>query len=220
MNNIKDNIWVVDHPFAQVELAKIRDKNTGRTEFRKGLVKLGRISGYELMNMLGREEIEIETPLAKCKGIRIADEDNIVLVNVLRAATPFVEGLLKAFPKARLGVISAKRIESKKSKSLEFDIEINYVKVPKLDKKDIVIIADPMLASGSTLLKVIEHIAKDGAGPKKIISLSVLSTEYGILKIREKYPDITFVTASVDPKLSENGYILPGLGDAGDRAFG
>ncbi|MDP3104736.1 MAG: uracil phosphoribosyltransferase, partial [Candidatus Methanoperedens sp.] len=158
MLHIKDNLWIVDHPFAQQELTKIRDKNTNQIQFRKGLVRLGRICGYELMKILDKQEIEVETPLEKCKGIKIVDEERIVIINILRAAVPLVEGLLKAFPLAKQGVISAKRIEREKNTEFEFDVEINYVKIPDLTDNDVVLIADPMLASGSTLVKVIEHI--------------------------------------------------------------
>jgi len=211
---------VVDHPFAQQELTKIRNKNTNQIQFRKGLVRLGRICGYELMKILDKQEIEVETPLEKCKGIKIVDEERIVIINILRAAFPLVEGLLKAFPLAKQGVISAKRIESRKNNELEFDIEVNYVKIPDLTENDVVIIADPMLASGSTLMKVIEHINKKGRIHKKTIALSVISSEYAIKKMTSAFPNITFVTVAIDPKMNEKGYILPGLGDAGDRSFG
>jgi uracil phosphoribosyltransferase len=218
--NLEGNLWVVDHPFAQQELTKIRNKNTNQIQFRKGLVRLGRICGYELMKILEKQEIEVETPLEKCKGIKISDEDKIIIINVLRAAFPLVEGLLKAFPLAKQGVISAKRVERSLNNKLEFDVEVNYIKIPDLTENDIVLIADPMLASGSTLMKVIEHINKKGVIPKKIISLSVISSEYGIQKMTSAFPNITFVTVAIDPKMNEKGYILPGLGDAGDRSFG
>lgn len=219
MFNIKNNLWVVDHPFAKQELTKIRDKNTNQIQFRKGVVRLGRICGYELMKILDKQEIEVETPLEKCRGIKIVDEEKIIIINVLRAAFPLVEGLLKAFPFAKQGVISAKRIERKKNNN-EFDVEINYVKIPDFTENDIVLIADPMLASGSTLMKVIEHINKKGVIPKKTISLSLIASDYGIKKITKTFSNITFVTVAIDPKLNEKGYILPGLGDAGDRSFG
>jgi len=219
MLNIKDNLWIVDHPFAQQELTKIRDKNTNQIQFRKGLVRLGRICGYELMKILDKHEIEVETPFEKCKGIKIVDEERIVIINVLRAAFPLVEGLLKAFPLAKQGVISAKRIERRKN-TFEFDIEINYVKIPDLTEKDVVLVADPMLATGSTLTKVIEYINKKGIAPKTTIAISVISSEYGAQKMTKAFPNIIFVTVAIDPKMDENGYILPGLGDAGDRSFG
>jgi len=220
MKQIENNLWIINSAAAQEELTKIRDKNTQRIGFRKGLVKIGRICGYEIMEILDKEEIEIETPLAKFKGISIPDKENIVIINVLRAAFPFVEGLLKAFPHAKQGVISAKRKEEKGMKEDSFDVNISYVKFPSITNKDVVIIADPMLATGSTLLEVMKYIIKKNQKPKKLIILSVVSTRIGIDKIRKVYQDAILVMVSIDPELHDNGYIVPGLGDAGDRAFG
>lgn len=220
MKEIENNLWLIESIAAHDELTTIRDKRTSQIAFRKGVVKIGRICGYELMELLDKEEIEVETPLAKVKGISIKDKERIVIINVLRAAFPFVEGLLKAFPHARQGVISARRREEKGMKGDSFDIEINYVKFPPITDKDVVVVADPMLATGSTLLGVMEYIMEKNQKPKKLILLSVVSTRIGIDKIRRAYPDAVLVTVSIDPGLNEEGYIVPGLGDAGDRAFG
>ena len=220
MKGIENNLWLVDSIAAQDELTKIRDKRTHQIGFRKGIVKIGRICGYELMEILDKEEIEVETPLAKFKSISIQDKERIVIINVLRAAFPFVEGLLKAFPYAKQGVISAKRKEEEGMKENSFDIEINYVKFPPITDKDVVIVADPMLATGSTLLGVMKYIIEKNQKPKELILLSVVSTRIAIDKIRLAYPDVSIVTVSIDPLLNEDGYIVPGLGDAGDRAFG
>ena len=143
-----------------------------------------------------------------------------MIINILRAAFPFVEGLLKAFPHAKQGVISARRKEEKGMKNDSFDIEINYVKFPKITNEDVVIIADPMLATGSTLLGVMKCITEKNLKPKKLILLSVVSAKTGIDRIKKAYPNITIVTISIDSTLNSDGYIIPGLGDAGDRAFG
>lgn len=220
MKEIGNNLWLIDHIAAHEELTKIRDKNTNQIGFRKGIVKIGRICGYEIINIMDKKQIEIETPIAKFKGVYIPDKENIVIINVLRAAFPFVEGLLKAFPHAKQGVISARRKEEAGMTGDSFDIDISYVKFPPITDNDVVIIADPMLATGSTLLDVIRYILEKNHKPKKLITLSVVSTKVGISKIREAYPDAIIVTVSIDPELSEDGYIVPGLGDAGDRAFG
>lgn len=220
MKKIENNLWLVDSIAAHDELTTIRDKSTPQIGFRKGIVKIGRICGYELMEILDKEEIEVETPLAKLKSISIQDKERIVIINVLRAAFPFVEGLLKAFPRAKQGVISAKRKEEEGLKGDSFDIEITYVKFPPITDKDVVIVADPMLATGSTLLGVMKYIIEKNQKPKKLILLSLVSTRIGIVKIRRAYPDAVIVTVSIDPILNDDGYIVPGLGDAGDRAFG
>ncbi len=221
MKQVENNLWIVDSIAAQEELTKIRDKNTRQISFRNGLIKIGRICGYEIMEILEKEEIKIETPLAKSKGISIPDKKNIIIIDVLRAALPFVEGLIKAFPQAKQGVISAKREEERGMKGDSFDIgiSISYVKFPLITNRDIVIVADPMLATGSTLLEVIEYIEKNQK-PKKLIILSVVSTRIGIDKIKEAHQNAILVTVSIDPELNNDGYIVPGLGDAGDRAFG
>jgi len=213
-------VHVIDHPYAQMVLTKIRDKDTGQIEFRKGLVKLGRILGFEIVKTFNTVEKEVETPLGvKAKGIEIPDTDNVVLITVLRAAMPLTEGLLKVFPNAKQGVISARRIEETCKGGLEFEIEINYMKIPSFKGNEITIVADPMLATGSTMLKIIDEIKKQGE-PKRMIFAHVISTEYGIKRVLNSYNKAEIFTVAIDEKLNEHGFIVPGLGDAGDRAFG
>ncbi len=220
MKEVEEKVWIIGSVVARDALTTIRDKKTQQVGFRKSVVKMGRIGGYESMELLNTEEIEIETPLGKCMGVAVVDKEKIVIINVLRAASPFVEGLLKAFPHAKQGVISARRKEEKGMKNDSFDIEINYAKFPEITDEDVVIIADPMLATGSTLLEIMKYITEGKQKPKKIILLSIISTKIGIDKIRKAYPDTIIVTVSIDPVLNSDGYIVPGLGDAGDRAFG
>jgi len=216
---IDDRVKIIDHPLAKVILTQLRDKNTKQIEFRKGLVKLGRLIGYELIKTMKVEEFEVETPLGvKAKGFRIPDLSHIVIINVLRAATPLVEGLLKALPEARQGVIAIKRIEERPGIE-NITVQKFYVKIPTINSDDIVIVADPMLATGSTISAVLSDIFNAGM-PKRLIVVSVISTEYGINKILKAYPSVEIITVAIDPELNDHGYILPGLGDAGDRAFG
>lgn len=212
-------VRIVDHPLAKVILTQLRDKNTKQIGFRKGLVKLGRLIGYELMKTMNLEEVEVETPLmVKAKGYKIPDLDHVIIINVLRAATPLVEGLLKALPDAKQGVVAIKRIEEKPGIE-NITVQKFYVKIPTISNEDIVIVADPMLATGSTISAVIDEILNAGK-PKRLIVVSVIATEYGIKKILNKYPLTEIITVAIDPELNEHGYIVPGLGDAGDRAFG
>ncbi|MFP3160759.1 MAG: uracil phosphoribosyltransferase [Vulcanisaeta sp.] len=214
-------VVVIDHPLAQAILTTLRDKNTKQIEFRKGLVRLGRLMGYEIVKSMDIETVEVETPLGvKAKGVRIKDLDHVVIIQVLRAAMPLVEGLVKIFANARMGVVSARRVEeSHKPGSLDFDIEVTYVKVPRIFGDDVLIIADPMLATGSTIVTVLRHVLKYG-NPKRTIVVSVIATRYGIERVFKEYPFAEIYTVSIDPELNERGYIIPGLGDAGDRAFG
>ncbi len=216
---IDQRVKIIEHPLAKVILTQLRDKNTKQIGFRKGLVKLGRLIGYELMKTMNLEEFEVETPLGmKAKGFKIPDLDHIIIINVLRAATPLVEGLLKALPDARQGIVAIKRVEEKPGIE-NITVQKFYVKIPTINNDDIVIIADPMLATGSTISAVISEVLSTG-NPKRLIVVSVISTEYGINKILKMYPSVEIVTVAIDPGLNDHGYILPGLGDAGDRAFG
>lgn len=212
---------VFSEPLALSILTQLRDKKTDSTTFRKGLVRLGRLIGYRIANTMDYEKVEVETPLnVKAEGIRIYDLENVIVISVLRAATPLVEGLLKAFSAAKLGVIGASRKERSGEKSPKsMKIEVFYKKLPRIRKGvDNVIIADPMIATASTLLKVLPDIVI--ARPKKIFIASVLASDYGIKRLMEKYKQIDIFTVAVDSKLNNKGYIVPGLGDAGDRAFG
>ncbi|MFP3399055.1 uracil phosphoribosyltransferase [Acidianus sp.] len=214
-------LFLLSSPLSLHILTQIRNKDTDQINFRKGLVRLGRLIGYEIANTMDYEIIEVETPLGvKTKGVRIYDLENVIIINILRAATPLVEGLLKAFPAARQGVVTARRKEFEgKEPPKEMEVEIFYEKIPKIRKGiDNVIISDPMVATASTMLKVLEKVEKEE--PKRIYIASVIASKYGVKRILELYPQVYFFTISIDPELNNKGYIVPGLGDAGDRSFG
>ncbi len=214
------NTRVVTHALADHVLTELRRKDTEQIAFRKGLVKLGRLCGYELIDdTFVTRETDIETPLTTTTGTRVEGMDDVVIVNVLRAATPFVEGLVKAFPGARQGVISAGRDESAgMNADGSFPISVDYVKLPDIADSDTVIVADPMLATGSTMCTVLDEIRAD-ANPETVV-LSAVSAPEGLKRVSEAYPGADLVTVAVDDHLDDDGYIVPGLGDAGDRAFG
>lgn len=205
---------MVKHPLAQRELTILRDKSTGGIAFRKGLVRLGRYLGYEIIGDMGTKDKEVETPLRVARGIEIPDLEHVVVINVLRAAIPLVEGLIKSFPSARVGIISAYR-----EGPPDFKIRVDYVRLPSIKKEDTVIIADPMLATGHTMGRILEEVL-NSSRPKRVIAATVVCYELAVRSIQRKYPPINIYTVAMDPELDENGYILPGLGDAGDRAFG
>jgi uracil phosphoribosyltransferase len=193
---------------------ELRDKDTDPIKFRKGLNKLGRYMGYELSKTFDYKMVDIDTPVSPTKAVKITDKDNIVMINILRAAIPFIEGFYKVFPKARAGIISAWRGPAPESK-----ISVEYVKVPKTTKKDIIIIGDPMLATGHTICRIIEEVKKRGPY-KRILVVAVISAPEGVREILSKHPDVEVVSAVIDEKLNTKNYIVPGLGDAGDRCFG
>ena len=212
--------YVVDHALAKDTLSKLRDVETEQVAFGKGLVKLGRLCGYEIIDgRMETEYVSIQTPLEETMGERVKGLDDVVIINVLRAATPFVEGLLKAFPRARQGVISASRDESAGMEDGEFPITIDYVKLPEITEEDTVIIADPMLATGSTMCAVLGHVVESSPDPEHLIVLSAVSAPDGLLRVGNQYPDVDLLTVSIDDHLDDDGFIVPGLGDAGDRAF-
>lgn len=211
----------ITHALAKSTLTQLRDVDTEQVAFRKGLVKLGRICGYEIIDgALETEPVEIETPLTRTEGLRVKGLDNVVIVNVLRAATPFVEGLLKAFPPAKQGIISAGRNEEAgMNEEGTFPITIDYVKLPEITDRDIVIVADPMLATGSTMCAVLDHVLDSGASPGQLFVLSAVSAPAGLERVHGEYPNAHLLTVAIDDYIDDNGFIVPGLGDAGDRAF-
>ncbi|BCU67244.1 uracil phosphoribosyltransferase [Sulfolobales archaeon HS-7] len=213
-------LFVVDRPLAIHLLTQLRSASTDQVLFRKNLVRIGRILGYEIADTMEFEEVEVETPLrVKTKGIQIIEMNNVVIISVLRAASPLVEGLLKAFPLARQGIVAASRRERKYEVPPEkMDVEVYYKKFPKISRSDTVILADPMVATGSTILTIMDMLTEYDV--KRINIASVLSSKLGMTKILRKYPAINYFTIAIDPYINESGYILPGLGDAGDRAFG
>lgn len=218
----RDQAYLVTHALAKDTLSRIRDVNTEQVGFRKGLVKLGRICGYEIIDgVMETEYVPVQTPLEETTGERVKGLDDVVIINVLRAATPFVEGLLKAFPRAKQGVISAGRDEEAgMDESGSFPISIDYQKLPEIRSKDTVVVADPMLATGSTMCTVLDHILEDAEeDPDNLFVLSAVSAPAGLIRVSEEFPEADLLTVAIDDYLNDEGFIVPGLGDAGDRAF-
>jgi uracil phosphoribosyltransferase len=218
----RDDAYLITHALAKDTLLRLRDVETEQVAFRKGLVKLGRICGYEIIDgVMETEYVTVQTPLTETTGEHVKGLDDVVIINVLRAATPFVEGLLKAFPRAKQGVISAGRDEEAgMDEDGEFPITIDYVKLPEITEKDTVIVADPMLATGSTMCAVLDHVQEStAADPTDLFVLSAVSAPDGLLRVGEQFPDADLLTVAIDDYLDDDGYIVPGLGDAGDRAF-
>jgi uracil phosphoribosyltransferase len=215
---------VVNRKYAQSILTMLRNKETPQIDFRKGLVRLGRILGFEIIEDYEYEELDVETPLGvSVRGLRVKDLDNTIIITVLRAAWPLTEGLIKVFYLAKMGVVVARRVEEKGMHNYEFEVDVSYVKLPKMINNSIVIISDVMVATGSTILKVLEEIAEHGK-PKRYYIASVIATPIAVEKL-QKYADsrsidLRMFTISIDPEVNDKGYIVPGLGDAGDRAFG
>ena len=207
----KMNINVLDNPIIEHKLSIIRNKNTGTKEFREIITEIAIFLCYEAMKDAKLEEVEIETPLCKTKA-KVLKEDNYAFVPILRAGTGMLDGLLQVIPNAKIGHIGLYRNEE------TLEPVKYYYKMPKDISNREVLILDPMLATGGSAADAIKCLKEDGV--KKIKFLSIISAPEGIKRLNEEYPDVELYTAAIDEKLNEHGYILPGLGDAGDRIFG
>ena len=206
---IKVNI--LDHPLIQHKLTQIRQKETSTTQFRQIINEIGGLMVYEITRDLPLEQIEIETPVAKTKANVIAGK-KMVVVPILRAGLGMVDGILQMIPSARIGHIGIFRDEET-LQPVEY-----FAKFPdELDQRDIFIV-DPMLATGGSAIAAINSIKQRGAKNIKLVCL--VGAPEGVKAINDAHPDVTVYLASLDEKLNEKGYIVPGLGDAGDRIFG
>ena len=205
------NVIELKHPLIAHKLSILRDKRTGTKEFRELVSEISMFLGYEALSDAKLETIEVETPIAKTKA-KCLDENKYVFLPILRAGTGMLDGIINIVPNAKIGHVGMYRDET------TFEPVNYYFKVPKGIEKKEVIILDPMVATGGTVIDTIELLKKKGV--KKIKILCIIAAPEGIKAIESKYNDITLYCASVDKKLNENMYIIPGLGDAGDRIFG
>ena len=206
---IKVNI--LDHPLIQHKLTQIRQKDTPTTQFRQMINEIGGLMVYEITRDLPLEQVEIETPVATTKANVIAGK-KMVVVPILRASLGMVDGILKMIPSARIGHIGIFRDEET-LQPVEY-----FAKFPdELDQRDIFIV-DPMLATGGSAIAAINSIKQRGAKNIKLVCL--VGAPEGVKAVNEAHPDVTIYLASLDEKLNDKGYIVPGLGDAGDRIFG
>lgn len=211
---------VLDHPLLQEMLTVLRDRGTPYHVFRSVLEELGVFMAYEVARGFDVEEVLVETPLARARGVRVSELDRVLVVAVLRAAIPFAYGMLRTLKRARLTVIAARRVEEEHAApSYEFEIEVPYDKIPEDASRYTVIVADPMFASGCTMLEVLKRIYARGR-PRRAYVVTVIATPLAASRVLEAYPDVKLYTLAVDPELDDRGYIVPGLGDAGDRALG
>ena len=195
-------------------VANLRNKDTQPPEFRKNLFKLGRLMAYEVSKTLPTVLKIVASPFGEAEYLDF--NTDIVIVGILRACLPMAEGVFDEFPDAIFGLLSASRGKKLSEDGKDFEINAAYVKIPPCKDK-IVLVVDPMLATASTMLKLLKLIENEK--PTKIIIIGAIAAKYGIDRITKSYPHVDVYTAAIDPKLNEKGYIIPGLGDAGDRAF-
>ncbi len=205
------NFHLVDHPLVQHKLTIMRDKNTASKNFRELLEEISMLMGYELTRNLPVEDVTIETPIQKATFKRIAGK-KLAIVPILRAGLGMVDGLLKLVPVARVGHIGLYR-----DPETHLPVEY-YCKMPPDIEERFVIIVDPMLATGGSASDAITMVKARGA--KNIALMCLVAAPEGVEKVEADHPDVQIYSAALDECLNDHAYIVPGLGDAGDRIFG
>lgn len=203
-------VQVIDHPLIQHKVTLMRKKETGSKDFRNLLEEITMLMGYEITRDLPLEDIDVETPVAMMKGKQISGR-KIGIVPVLRAGLGMVQGLLDLMPTAKVGHIGLYR-DPKTLKPVEY-----YCKLPDVKNRDFIIV-DPMLATGGSASAAISLLKEKGIQHIKLMCL--VAAPQGVKKVNTDHPDVKIFVAALDDTLNEHGYIVPGLGDAGDRIFG
>ena len=201
----------LNHHLIEQKLSVLRDKKTGTKEFRELISEIAMFLCYEAMKDAKLEEAEVETPITKMKAGKL-NEDYYAFVPILRAGTGMLDGVIRVIPNAKIGHIGMYRNEE------TFEPVNYFLKVPKDIEDREVIILDPMLATGGSAIDAIQTLKEKGV--KKLKFLSIIAAPEGLRKVEQMYPDVQIYCAHIDDKLNENKYIVPGLGDAGDRIFG
>ena len=203
-------VVVFNHPLMTHKLAIIRNEKTNTKDFRETVSEIANLMAYEATRDLPVKEVEVKTPIAVSKATMI--DGDIVIVPILRAGLGMVEGIQRLIPQSKVGYIGLARNEE------TLQPELYYAKFPTNIAEATVFVVDPMLATGGSCAKAIEIIKSKGA--KNIIYMGIVGVDEGINKVREQHPDVDIFLAAKDEKLNEKGYIVPGLGDCGDRLFG
>lgn len=211
MSSHMTSLHLVDHPLVQHKLTLLRRKDASTKTFRQLVNEIAALVAYEVLRDIPLHDIEIETPMETMTG-RVIDGKKLVFVSILRAGTGILDGMLSVVPGARVGHIGLYR-DPKTLVAVEY-----YFKMPgDLAERDVVIV-DPMLATGNSAIAAVDRLKE--CAPKSIKFVCLLTCPEGVAAMQEAHPDVPIYTAAVDRQLDEHGYILPGLGDAGDRIFG
>ena len=211
MTSVPPNVHLIDHPLVQHKLTLMRRKETSTSSFRRLLSELSMLMAYEVTREMPMHEVEIETPLETMRS-RLIDGKKTVLVSILRAGAGILDGMLQVIPGARIAHIGLYR-DPKTLVAVEY-----YFKVPHdMQGRDAIVI-DPMLATGNSAVAAVDRLKE--TNPRSIRFVCLLAAPEGLARFHEAHPDVPVYTAAIDRQLDEHGYILPGLGDAGDRLFG
>lgn len=206
-----NQVTVLDHPLIQHKLTILREKSTSTVKFRALMNEISMLMAYEITRDLELTHETIETPLESMQSPILKDK-NVVFVSILRAGNGLLEGMLQLMPTARVGHIGLYRDPK------TFEIVEYYIKLPQHIQGSEIIVVDPMLATGNSAIAAVMEIKQ--VHPKSIKFLCLLATPEGIASFHEEHPDVPIYTAAIDRTLNESGYIMPGLGDAGDRLYG
>ena len=204
-------VHVIDHPLVQHKLSIMRDKNTGSKEFRELLNEIGMLVAYEVTRDLPLQDVEVETPICKCTTKMLAGR-KLGVVPILRAGLGMVDGILSLVPAAKVGHVGLYR-DPETKKPVEY-----YCKLPADAQERLLIVVDPMLATGGSSIAAIQFLKDRGC--KNIRLMCLIGAPEGIKALEEAHPDVDLYIAAVDEELDDHCYIVPGLGDAGDRLFG
>ncbi len=207
------NLHVLEHPLIEHKLTILRDKNTGTKDFREIVNEIARLLAYEVSRDLPLEDIEIETPLVKTTQKTLSGK-KVVVAPILRAGLGMVDGILDLIPAARVGHVGLYRDEET-MEPVEY-----FVKMPNDLANRHVYVVDPMLATGGSAIAAIDSIVERGAKPANIKFICIVAAPEGVKTFQEVHPEVEIFTASLDEKLNKDAYIVPGLGDAGDRLYG
>lgn len=205
------NVYIFDHPLIRHKVSILRDKNTSMKEFRELVEEITVLMAYESMRDVETIPVEVETPLEVTTQYRVP-EQSVVIVPILRAGLGMVNGIHTLFPTAKVGHIGMYRDEE------TLQPQEYYCKLPDGIENKTVFLVDPMLATGGSACDALDALKKRGC--KKIKLMSIIGAPEGVAKVAERHPDVPVYVSTLDRCLNENGYILPGLGDAGDRLFG
>lgn len=211
IENMANNLFIMDHPLIQHKLTLLRDKNTGTKEFKELVSEIAMLMCYEATRDLPLKEVEIETPVSVAKT-KVISGRKLAFVPILRAGIGMIDGVLKLVPAAKIGHIGLYR-DPETLEPHEY-----YSKLPADIEEREVIVLDPMLATGGSAIDAITTIKKKH--PKSIKFMCIIAAPEGMDELRRVHPDVQIYCASLDSHLNEHGYIVPGLGDAGDRIFG
>ena len=206
-----ENVTILDHPLIKHKISLLRDKKTGTNEFRTIIEEIAMHMGYEALRDLPTEDVEIETPIEKCMTPMIAGR-KLAVVPILRAGLGMVGGILALTPSAKVGHIGLCRNEE------THEPEEYYCKLPTPIEERVIVVTDPMLATGGSAVAAVNFIKQHGG--KKIKFMSIIAAPEGIDRLMAAHPDIQLYVGQLDRCLNEDAYICPGLGDAGDRIFG